>query len=72
MIIYYYIFVFLQNENSLSIMVTESSGTSALELTSNRPHMEQSVLRVQDSITAGVPEKRWHQINSCCFNLYYF
>ena len=72
MIIYYYIFVFLQNESSLSIMVTESSRTSALELTSNRPHMEQSVLRVQDSIIAGVPEKRWHQINYCCFNLYYF
>lgn len=36
MIIYYYIFVFLQNENSLSIsMVTESSKTSVLELTSN-------------------------------------
>lgn len=52
-------------------MVTEASRTSALGLTSNKLHMEQSVLHVQDSTIAQAPEKRWHQINCCWFDLHY-
>lgn len=57
MILRYFIFVFLKNENSLSVGVTEASRASALGVTSLKPHLEQAVGQRGTSIFPRDPEK---------------